>query len=147
MTTASPRASRAPLSSRWRRMTIVIEEQGVGAQALADRLDRDHVLGWNVAQVHVRAEVLDHPDLLRLARRLEDDAAGIDLHLDLVDQPCLDLARRVVDADGARLASLDDHLPRTRGELTLDLIDPAARRHDVGTVLATDFGEDGEVLP
>src|SRR5262249_37369450 len=146
MTTASPRASRAPLSSRWRRMTIVIEEQGVGAQALADGLDRDDVLGLDVAEVHVRAELLDEPDLLWLARRLEDDPAGVDLHLDLVDQPCLDLAGRVVDADGARLASLDDHLPRARGELALDLIDPATRRHDLGAVLAADLGEDGEVL-
>src|SRR5262249_4476602 len=146
MTTASPRASRAPLSSRWRRMTIVIEEQGVGTQALADGLDRDHVLGGDVAQVHVRAEVLDEPDLLRLARRLEDDAGGVDLHLDLVDQACFDLARRVVDADGSRLASLYDHLPSARGELALDLIDPTTRRHDLGASLAADRGKDREVF-
>src|SRR5262249_55977145 len=146
MTTARPRASRAPLRSRWRRMTIVIEQQGVGAQALADGLDRDHVLGRDVAEVHVRPEVLDEPDLLGLARRLEDDAAGVDLHLDLVDESRLDLARRVVDADGARLAPLDDHLPRTGPQLALDLIDPPAGRDDLGTILAADLGEHREVL-
>src|SRR5262245_18718939 len=101
MTTASPRASRAPPSSRWRRMAVMVEEQGIGAQPLADGLDRDHVLGRDVAQVHVGAEVFDEPHLLGLPRSLENDAAGVDLHLDLVDEPRLDLSRRVVDADRA----------------------------------------------
>src|SRR5262249_61877361 len=107
MTAGRAGASRAPLSSRWRRMTIVIEEQGVGAQTLADGLDRDDVLGWDVAQVHVRAELLDEPDLLWLARRLEDDAAGVDLHLDRVYHPCPGRARRAVEAGGDRLVSVD----------------------------------------
>src|SRR5262249_57148367 len=146
MTAGRAGASRAPLSSRWRRMTIVIEEQGVGAQALADGLDRDDLLGWDVTQVHVRAEMLDEPDLLWLARRLEDDAAGVDLHLDLVDQACFDLARRVVDADGSRLPSLRDHLPPALRELAPDLIDPTTRRHALSAILAADLGEDREVL-
>src|SRR5262249_61934651 len=103
MTTASPRASLAPLSRRWRRMSVMVEEKRVGAQALADSLHRDDVLGRDVAQVHVGAEVLDEPHLLWLARRLQDDAAGVDAHLDLVRQPRPDLARPVVDVDRPRL--------------------------------------------
>src|SRR5262249_32829877 len=128
MTTASPRASRAPPSSRWRRMAVMVEEQGVGAQPLADGLDRDHVLGRDVAQVHVGAEMFDEPDLLGLARGLEDDPADVDLHLDLVDEPRLDLSRGVVDADRPRLAPFHDHLPRSGAQLALDLVDPSLRR-------------------
>src|SRR5262249_31988462 len=146
MTTATPRAARAPLRSRWRRMSIVIEQQGVGAQPLTDGLDGDHVLGRDVAEVHVRPEVLDEPDLLGFARRLEDDAAGVDLHLDLVDEARLDLPRRVVDADGAGLAPLDDHLPRSGPELALDLIDPPPRRDHVGAILAPHLGAHRELL-
>src|SRR5262245_43331502 len=120
MTTVSPRAARAPLSRRRRCTTIVIEEERVGTEALADRLDRDDVIGRDVAEVHVGAEVLDEPHLLRLAGRLEDDPPGVDVHLDLVDEPGLDLARRVIDADRPRLAALHDHLPRAGGELALD---------------------------
>ncbi len=49
--------------------------QGVGAQAEPQRLQRDHVLGQHVAQVHVGPEMLDEPDLLVLLRRLEDQLA------------------------------------------------------------------------
>src|SRR5262245_63542867 len=76
MTTASPRASRAPLSSRRRCTAIMVQQQGVRAQPLTDGLERDDVLGRHVAHVHVGSEVLDEPHLLGLARRLEDDPAG-----------------------------------------------------------------------
>src|SRR5262249_47326563 len=146
MTTASPRASRAPLSSRRRCTAIMVQQQGVRAQPLTDGLERDDVLGRHVAHVHVGSEVLDEPHLLGLARRLEDDPAGIHLHLDLVDESCLDLAGGVVDAARPRLATLDDHLPGACRDLALDLIDPSLGRDDVGPVLAPHLGEHGEVL-
>src|SRR4030095_350347 len=96
MTTASPRAARAPLSRRGRWTAGTGEQQGVGAQPLADGLERDDVRGRDVAHVHVGAEVLDEPHLLWLARRLENDASRDDAHLDLGAHPRLDLARRVV---------------------------------------------------
>src|SRR5262245_18242580 len=99
MTTVSPRAARAPLSRRGRCTTSGVDEKRGGTESLADRLDRDDVLVRDVADVHVGAEVLDEPHLLGLAGRLEDDPPRVDVHLDLVDEPGLDLARRVIDAD------------------------------------------------
>src|SRR5436189_6461031 len=47
----------------------------VAAEAEAKRLERDHFLGWDVAEVHVRPELLHEPRLARLGRRLEDQPA------------------------------------------------------------------------
>src|SRR5262249_9114586 len=145
MTTVSPRAVLAPSSRRSRRMWSMHQQEGVGTQALADRLDRDDVAGRDVAEVHVRTEVLHQPHLLVLLRRLEDHASGIDLRLDLLDQARLHLARALVDADGAGLAAFADDLPRARAELFLDVLHPARRRDDVRAVLAADLREHGEV--
>ena len=46
--------------------------QRVAAQAEAQRLERDHLVGRDVAEVDRRAELLDEPGLRRLRRRLED---------------------------------------------------------------------------
>src|SRR5581483_12006394 len=46
--------------------------QGVAAQPEAQRLERDHLVGRDVAEVHVGAELLHEPRLARLRRRLED---------------------------------------------------------------------------
>src|SRR5579884_323518 len=40
--------------------------QGVAAQAEAQRLERDHLVGRDVAEVDIRAEVLDEPRLALL---------------------------------------------------------------------------------
>src|SRR5437660_811841 len=53
--------------------------QRVAAQAEAERLERDHFLGRDVAEVHVRAELLHEPRLARLRRRLEDQLVDRDL--------------------------------------------------------------------
>jgi hypothetical protein len=59
----------------------------VGAQAEAQRLERQHLGGRHVAEVHIGPVALDEPDLLVLLRRLEDELAAVDLVDDLVDQP------------------------------------------------------------
>src|SRR5215216_7737084 len=46
--------------------------QRVAAQPEAERLERDHLVGRDVAEVHVWPEVLDEPRLAGLRRRLED---------------------------------------------------------------------------
>src|SRR3712207_7279115 len=57
------------------------------------------------------------PDLLVLARGLEDQPRRVDRVRDLVDEPHADLAVGAEDPRVARLARLGDHLPRARGEL------------------------------
>src|SRR2546421_11529461 len=46
--------------------------QGVPAQTQAQRLERDHLIGRDVPEVHGRAELLHEPGLGRLRGRLED---------------------------------------------------------------------------
>src|SRR6266516_7118749 len=60
--------------------------QRVAAQAETERLERDDLVGRDVAEVHVRPELLDEPGLRALGRRLEDELARLDLVDDLVDQ-------------------------------------------------------------
>src|SRR5688572_28677700 len=50
--------------------------QGVAAQAAAERLERDHLVGRDVPEVHVRADGLHEPRLRGLRRRLEDKIAN-----------------------------------------------------------------------
>src|SRR5262249_42270326 len=70
----------------------------VRPQAEAQRLQRDHLVRRDVAEVDVGAEVLDEPRLARLRRRLPDQVVEVDRVLDLVDEPSAELARRAVDA-------------------------------------------------
>src|SRR6185437_2908018 len=60
--------------------------QGVAAQTEPQRLERDHLVGRNVAEVHVRTELLDKPRLRGLRGGLEDDVLGPDRLRDLTDQ-------------------------------------------------------------
>src|SRR5437762_2499958 len=46
--------------------------QSVGAQAKTERLERDHLVGRDVAEIDRRTEMTDEPRLRRLRRRLED---------------------------------------------------------------------------
>src|SRR5436190_10587954 len=69
----------------------------VAAQAEPQRLAWDHFLRRDVAEVHVRAELLHEPGLARLGRRLEDQLADLDLVGDLVHEPGAHLAGRPVD--------------------------------------------------
>src|SRR5689334_16565683 len=46
--------------------------QRVGAQPETERLERDHLVGRDVAEIHRRPEVPDEPCLVRLRGRLED---------------------------------------------------------------------------
>ena len=119
--------------------------QGVAAQAEAERLERDHLLRRDVAEVDVRAEVLDEPRLARLRRRLEDQVGERDLVRDLVDQARAHVAVLAEDAGRAAFARLGDHLPGAGLLLFLQPLDPLVRRvHDVG-ILRADLGEHGEV--
>src|SRR5688572_25647216 len=96
----------------------------VAAQAQSERLERDHFLGRDVAQVHVRPELLHEPGLVRLRRRLEDEVFDCDVVDDLVDQTGAHLTRRAIDAGRPTLAPLGDHLPRAGLELFLDPLHP-----------------------
>src|SRR5919197_22871 len=119
--------------------------QRVAAETQAQRLERDHFLGRDVAEVHVRAELLHEPGLRSLLRRLEDQVVDVDLVRDLVDEAGAHLAVRAVDPRGAALAAFGDHLPGAGLQLLLDPLDPLVRRVDDGFVLRADLGEDGEV--
>src|SRR5581483_7654237 len=119
--------------------------QRVAAQAEAERLERDHLVRRDVAEVDVRPEVLNEPGLALLRRRLPDHAVERDGVLDLVDQPGAQLAARPVDAGGAALAALGDHAPGAGVELLLHPLDPEVRRDVDLLVLRADLGEDGEV--
>src|ERR1044071_3737229 len=72
--------------------------QRVAAQAEAERLERDHLVRRDVAEVDVRAEVLDEPGLALLRGRLPDQVLEGDGVLDLVDEAGAELAARTVDA-------------------------------------------------
>src|SRR5260221_4504853 len=85
--------------------------QGVASQPETQGLERDHFVGWDVAEVHVRAEVLHEPRLARLRRRLEDQVVDRHLVRDLVDQAGAHVAVFAEDAGRAALTRLGDHLP------------------------------------
>src|SRR5205823_12813179 len=76
----------------------------VAAEPETERLERDHLVGRDIAEVDVRAEMLDEPRLALLRRRLPDDALEGDGVLDLVDEARAQLATRPVDAGCAALA-------------------------------------------
>src|SRR5262249_1492934 len=119
--------------------------QRVAAQSEAERLERDHFLGRDVAEVDVRAEVPDEPRLARLRRRLEDEVGERDLMCGVVDQAGAHGAVLAENSRGSALARLRDHLPRAGVLLFLDPLDPLVRRvHDV-RILRADLREDGEV--
>src|ERR1700748_3378112 len=72
--------------------------QRVAPQAETKRLERDHLVGRDVAEGELGPEVLDEPRLARLRRRLPDEVVEVDLVHDLVDEPRAHLARRAEDA-------------------------------------------------
>ena len=114
-------------------------------RAEAQRLDGDHLVGRDVAQVDVRAEVLHEPGLRGLRRSLEEELVDRDLVRDLVDQPRPHVPVRAEDPGRPALAALRDHLPGARGELLLDRRDPLVGRvHDL-RVLRADLREHREV--
>src|SRR5947208_9145009 len=117
----------------------------VSAQPQAERLQRDHLVGRDVAEIHLRAEMLDEPGLRRLRRRLPEEVVEVDRVRDLVDEAGAHLARGAEDAGGAALAGLGDHLPGAGVTLFLDPFDPLVRREDDFGVLGADLGEHGEV--
>src|SRR5258707_5462376 len=92
----------------------------VAAQPEAERLERDDLVGRDVAKVDRRAEALDEPRLRSLRRRLEDDVLDTDGVGDLTDQFSAHAARRVEDAGGAASPGLGDHFPRAGRELVAE---------------------------
>src|SRR5689334_22251713 len=102
--------------------------QRVAAQAEPERLERDHFLGRDVAEVDLGPEVLDEPRLRLLRRRLPDQVVEVDRMLNLVDEAGAELAGRTVDPGGAALAALGDHLPGARVELLAHPLNPEVGR-------------------
>src|SRR5439155_20417022 len=102
--------------------------QRVAAQAETQRLERDHLVGRDVAEVDVRAEMLDEPGLALLRRRLPDQGLEGNGVLDLVDEAGAQLAARPVDPGRAALAALGDDPPRARLELLLHPLHPEVGR-------------------
>src|ERR687887_1112272 len=142
--------SSADMASKFRSgsCAIATEEhllQRVGAQAEPQRLERNDLLGGDVSEVHARPELPHEPGLGALRGGFEDEVLDRDLVRDLVDQARAHLAGRAVDAGGASLAALGDHLPGARLELLLDPLDPEVGRDVHLGVLGADLGEDGEV--
>src|SRR5205823_13988380 len=89
----------------------------VAAQPEPQGLERDHLVGRDVAEIDVRAEVLDEPGLALLRRRLPDQSFEGNSVLDLVHEPRPELTARPVDAGGAALPALGDAAPGPRVEL------------------------------
>src|SRR5690348_153686 len=96
----------------------------VAAEPEAERLERDHLVGRDVAEVHVGAEVLDEPRLRRLGRRLPHEVVEVDLVRDLVDEAGAHVAVLAEDPGRPAFACLGDHLPRTGVLLFLDPLHP-----------------------
>jgi hypothetical protein len=120
--------------------------QRVAAKTETQRLERDHLVGRDVPEVDVRAELLHEPGLRLLRRRLEKQVGDLDLMDDLVDETGAHLAGRAIDPGSAALAAFRDHLPGPGLELFLDPLDPEIWGVvDVG-VLRPDLREDDEVL-
>src|SRR5258708_26763682 len=119
--------------------------QRVAAQTKAERLERDHFVGRDVAEVHVRTEVLDEPRVRRLRRRLPDEVVEVDLVRDLVDEPGAPVPVLAEAPGRAALAGLGDHLPRAGVLLFLDPLHPLVGREDDVGILRADLGEDDEV--
>src|SRR5690242_2255853 len=109
---AQRRMSSAPMrskSSSGSGGALAIEQdllQRVAAEPKPQRLERDDLLGRDVPQVHVRAELLDEPGLRGLLRRLEDEVGDVHLVDDLVDETGAHLTVRAIDPGGAALAAL-----------------------------------------
>src|SRR5580765_6733102 len=119
--------------------------QRVAAQPEAQGLERDHLVGRDVAEVDVRAEMLDEPRLALLRGRLPDQRLEGDGVLDLVDEACAQLAARAIDARCAALAALGDDPPRARIELLLHPLHPEVGSDVHLGVLRADLRERGEV--
>src|SRR3954451_11621284 len=97
-------------SGSWSAGTVAKQHllERVAAQAEPQRLERDHLVGRDVAEVDARAERLHEPRLRGLRRRLEDDVGDVDLCSDLVDQAGAHLAALREDPGRAALARLGD---------------------------------------
>src|SRR4051812_8951305 len=91
--------------------------QCVAPEPAAQRLERDHLVGRDVAEIDRRSELLDEPRLRGLGRRLEDHVERAHGARDLADQLGAHAAVGVEDPRRAALARLGDHLPRAGGEL------------------------------
>src|SRR5580765_3891640 len=117
----------------------------VAAESEAQRLERDDLVGRDVAEVHARAEALNEPALRGLGRRLKDDVRRTDRERDLADQFRSHPAARVEDPGRPALACLGDDLPCARGEILVQPRDPLVSAVLDGRVLRADLGENGEV--
>src|SRR5579859_2849268 len=120
--------SSADMTSRsgWVRLGVAKQDllQRVAAETEAQRLQRDDLVGRDVAEVDLRPEALDEPRLRGLRRRLPDEVVEVDRVRDLVDEPGAHIAGRPEDAGGTALARLGDDLPRTGRELLGDPLHP-----------------------
>src|SRR6266576_5550601 len=119
--------------------------QRVAAEAATERLERNDLVGRDVAEVHCGPELPDEPRLRSLGRRLENDVLEWHRVCDLADELSAHVPGLAEDPSSPALARLGDHLPGARAELLAQPLRPFLRRElDVG-VLRPDLGKNGEV--
>ena len=138
----------APQSATARR--LVTQEhllQGVGAEPEPERLERDDLFRRDVAEVDLGAEpaARTRPAEACPGPRRRRPSTSISWTISSI-RPVRISPDGPVDAGGAGLATLGDHLPRAGREVLPHPLDPLVGRvHDLG-VLRADLGEDDEVL-
>src|SRR5512133_2006568 len=93
--------------------------QRVATESEAQRLEGDHLVGRDVPEIDVRAELLHEPGLRLFRRRLEKEVGDLDLVDDLVDEAGTHLSGWAIDPGCAAFAALGDHLPGAGRELFL----------------------------
>src|SRR4051812_6646340 len=114
---AQTRRSSAGSASIWasvRESCVLTQQellQRVGSQPEAKRLERDDLVGRDVAEVDVGPVLLNKPRLRLGRRRLEDDVGEVELVDDLVDQAGAHVAGGAEDPGRPALTGLRDHLP------------------------------------
>src|SRR3954447_15493307 len=101
--------------------------QRVAAETEPEGVERDHLVGRDVAEIHLGAELLDEPRLRRLCGRFPDEIVEVDRVRNLGDEAGAHLAGRMKHAGGAALARLCDHLPGAGVTLFLDPRNPLVR--------------------
>ena len=117
------------------------------AQAEAQRLERDHLVGRDVAEVHLGAELLHEPGLRApsSAPRRSGRRRSISWAISSIS-PVRISPVGAEDPGGAALAGLGDHLPGAGLELLPDPRRPTGTGAKIDLrVLRADLGEDGEV--
>src|SRR5712691_3976382 len=119
---------------------------GVGPEPPAESLYTENLVGWDVAQVRLGADMLHEPGLLSLRRRLEDDARYGDLSNDRFHQLLPDLTGGRVEAHGAGFAAFRDHVRGSSRQVLSHSLRPFGGDNRGHRILRTHLGQYREVL-